>query len=86
MARCLLLVILCCAFVSAYKPFQERIPNGERVPNPCSRDKSWGGVGHTNPLGGGPRNAFGRKFADEGAKISTCIFRVSTVVIYTSRR
>ena len=53
------LVLLISALTTAYKLFQTRIPNGERVPNPCD-NKTWQGVGHINKAGGGDRNPFGQ--------------------------
>ena len=59
---CILLLHACAAF----KTFQERIPNGDRVPNPCKPKYIWQGVGHQNPLGGGKRNQFGKDFGANG--------------------
>ena len=49
--------------VSAFKGFQDRIPNGDRVPHPCKPNFLWYGVGHKNIDGGGSRNPFGTDFA-----------------------
>ncbi|XP_046360947.2 uncharacterized protein LOC124138380 isoform X1 [Haliotis rufescens] len=51
---------------TAFKMFQERLPNGDRVPNPCSQGDVWGGVGHLVPGGQGSRNPFGEDFHKEG--------------------
>ncbi|KAK3605265.1 hypothetical protein CHS0354_037666 [Potamilus streckersoni] len=48
--------------IRGYQMFQERIPNGEIVPNPCKANYIWHGVGHKNALGGGERNPFGLAF------------------------
>lgn len=48
--------------------FRTKIPNGEIVPHPCKANYMWGGVGHLDPAGGGPRNAFGKDFQNAGAK------------------
>ena len=67
---------VCLSLIAAYPGFQNAIPNGNRVPNPCSDPESgdiWQGVGHVNPAGGGrgePRNPFGKDFEDNG-KVST---------------
>ena len=47
--------------------YQERIPNGAIVPNPCKEDTLWSGVGHQNHRGGGLRNPFGEDFENNGA-------------------
>lgn len=54
-----LTVILLISIAAGYKFFQELIPNGDQVVNPCDRS-TWSGVGHLNPAGGGDRNAFGK--------------------------
>ncbi|XP_046561236.1 uncharacterized protein LOC124270242 [Haliotis rubra] len=51
------------ATTSAYRFYQDEIPNGDHVPHPCKANYLWWGVGHDNSLGGGPRNPFGRDFA-----------------------
>ena len=39
--------------------YRDRIPNGHRVPNPCSVNADWMGVGHWQPAGSGALNPFG---------------------------
>ena len=51
------------ALVSSYQHFQEKIPNGDRVPHPYIINNIWEGVGHKNADGGGVRNPFGKDFA-----------------------
>ncbi|XP_033739863.1 temptin-like [Pecten maximus] len=51
----------------AYPKYQQSIPNGQSVPNPCPGGTgNWKGVGHYNPYGGGDRNLFGLDFASSG--------------------
>ncbi|XP_069129717.1 temptin-like [Argopecten irradians] len=51
----------------AYPNYQQNIPNGRQVPNPCAGVTGlWLGVGHLNPHGAGPRNLFGQDFASSG--------------------
>lgn len=45
--------------IEGYKFFQQRIPNGDKVVNPCD-GTIWQGVGHENYGGGGVRNPFGK--------------------------
>ena len=45
--------------VSGFKFYQSRIPNGNRVADPCD-NSVWEGVGHENRAGGGVRNVFGK--------------------------
>ncbi|XP_056001096.1 tyramine beta-hydroxylase-like isoform X2 [Ostrea edulis] len=52
--------------VNGYPDFKSEIPNGDKVPDPCNKDKLWSGVGHLKPGGGGPRNPFGIMFASNG--------------------
>ncbi|XP_067660273.1 tyramine beta-hydroxylase-like [Haliotis asinina] len=58
-----LTLLLLVASTSAYRFYQDEIPNGDHVPHPCKANYLWWGVGHDNPLGGGPKNPFGRDFA-----------------------
>ncbi|KAL3870847.1 hypothetical protein ACJMK2_038884 [Sinanodonta woodiana] len=51
---------------AAYKTFQDAIPNGKNVRNPCDGDIVWNGVGHKNQGGGGNRNPFGTDFEANG--------------------
>jgi len=46
----------------AYPDFQQTIPNGNKVPNPCSPAETWPGVGHKITMGSGDRNPFGLAF------------------------
>lgn len=48
----------------AYPSFQQKIPNGEIVPNPCNRSTIWNGVGHKNKHGAGALNPFGFDFRE----------------------
>ena len=64
MARLTLTVVaILCTIASTYgyKGFQNLIPNGNMVPNPCGGG-IWGGVGHQAPAGAGPKNPFGLAF------------------------
>ncbi|KAH9503421.1 hypothetical protein Btru_072970 [Bulinus truncatus] len=49
------IVVVCTAFPS----FRGRIPNGDKVPNPCPSGGIWEAVGHFNSSGGGDTNPFG---------------------------
>ncbi|XP_041370326.1 peptidyl-glycine alpha-amidating monooxygenase-like [Gigantopelta aegis] len=51
-----------------FKRYQTLIPNGDRVPHPCTKDSVWGGVGHIIPEGEGRRNAFGEHFQLNGKR------------------
>ena len=48
--------------VNGYMEYQQRIPNGANISNPCLPGTHWPGVGHENLEGGGQRNAFGSAF------------------------
>ena len=50
----------------AFRDYQEHIPNGDRVPDPCHPNKLWQGVGHEQLSGGGARNPFGKDFKEAG--------------------
>ena len=54
----LFLVALFIGVASSFPSFQNMIPNGGSVPNPCNMG-TWAGVGHTAVRGAGPRNLFG---------------------------
>ena len=54
------------SMVTAYPRFQDDIPNGRSVPNPCDSSGTWGGVGHILVGGGGARNQFGLDFLKAG--------------------
>ncbi|KAJ8322183.1 hypothetical protein KUTeg_000654, partial [Tegillarca granosa] len=45
--------------------YLSQIPNGNSVMDPCT-GRPWSGLGHIDPAGGGPRNAFGIAFATNG--------------------
>ncbi|KAK7462113.1 hypothetical protein BaRGS_00038485, partial [Batillaria attramentaria] len=49
-----------------YLNYQQRIPNGNRVPHPCKPNELWEGVGHFQVTGGGTRNPFGQDFEEAG--------------------
>jgi dopamine beta-monooxygenase len=49
--------------VTGYPRYQDQIPNGKTVPNPCKPGEFWAGVGHEAVGGAGPRNPFGLDFA-----------------------
>ena len=56
----LICAVMLFSIAYGYPWFQTRIPNGNRVPNPCAKgSKIWAGVGHRNEPGGGARNEFG---------------------------
>ena len=50
----------------SYEAYKAKIPNGNKVPDPCHNGQMWGGVGHVAPEGGGERNAFGAAFHTAG--------------------
>ena len=50
----------------AFRDYQEHIPNGDRVRDPCHPNKLWQGVGHKQVSGGGARNPFGKDFKEAG--------------------
>lgn len=54
------LITLC----NSLQTFQQKIPNGDSVPNTCATNEGdkWGGVGHIAITGGGVRNVFGLAF------------------------
>ena len=54
-----LVVLTMAVSVSGFKFYQSRIPNGNRVADPCD-NSVWEGVGHENRAGGGVRNVFGK--------------------------
>eukprot|EP00105_Crassostrea_gigas_P028554 XP_011450241.1 PREDICTED: dopamine beta-hydroxylase-like [Crassostrea gigas] len=60
-------LLIACVIHSAisFPQFQDLIPNGKKVPHPCS-DGAWSAVGHANPAGGHQRNPFGNDFAATG--------------------
>jgi hypothetical protein len=72
----LLLMTLQLAAVNGYPRYNDLIPNGNTVPNPCvnvsgsasetAGNQLWIGVGHLASRGGGGRNQFGVDFANSG--------------------
>ncbi|XP_048245120.1 tyramine beta-hydroxylase-like isoform X1 [Haliotis rufescens] len=58
-----LTLLMLMATATAFRFYQDEIPNGDHVPHPCKPNYLWWGVGHANPLGGGPKNPFGQDFA-----------------------
>ncbi|XP_050389759.1 tyramine beta-hydroxylase isoform X2 [Patella vulgata] len=52
--------------VLGYGNYRLRIPNGDKVPDPCNPSKIWRGVGHLGADGGGARNPFGVDFEKHG--------------------
>ena len=61
----------------AFRDYQDHIPNGDRVPDPCHPNKLWQGVGHKQVSGGGDRNSFGKDFNKAGkVKVPSKTFRM----------
>ena len=58
--------ILLLSTAVAFRDYQEHIPNGDRVPDPCHPNKLWQGVGHEQVSEGGDRNPFGNDFKEAG--------------------
>lgn len=54
--------------VNCYSSYQSRIPNGDRVPDPCKPGAIWAGVGHQSAMGADTRNKFGMDFLAAGKK------------------
>ncbi|XP_059153380.1 temptin-like [Physella acuta] len=61
----LVLSLACLGLASAFIRYQNAIPNGDFVPNPCLIGL-WPGVGHYTSHGTGARNEFGIDFAAAG--------------------
>ena len=62
----------------AFRDYQEHIPNGDRVPDPCHPNKLWQGVGHEQVSGGGARNPFGKDFKEAGkVKVKDFMIKIS---------
>ena len=59
------------SLATGFVEFVSKIPNGERISNPCKPDELWKAVGHQNPNGEGARNPFGRDFERFGKVIET---------------
>ena len=56
----------CLVQANAFSSFQDKIPNGNKIPHPCKQNTIWHGVGHLNQFGGGKRNPFGLAFKNAG--------------------
>ncbi|XP_076456031.1 dopamine beta-hydroxylase-like [Babylonia areolata] len=74
----LVVVVGLVARVDCYPTYKERLPNGDQVPHPCKPNYLWHGVGHTNPLGGGPKNSFGADFLRFGATWNEALCRADS--------
>ena len=61
-----LIGLLVIASALGWPTFNDLIPNGDKVPNPCNPSLIWNGVGHLGPYGSGPRNQFGHDFIKAG--------------------
>lgn len=59
--------------VCGFKFFQERIPNGKLVPDPCMNGNLWPGVSHKGRDGGGPLNPFGEDFKNNDFLWDQCM-------------
>ncbi|KAH9491013.1 hypothetical protein Btru_051766 [Bulinus truncatus] len=66
-SRCtpVVILVLSAYYVTGFRSFRSKIPNGHRVPHPCKPDQLWEGVGHFLDVGTGARNPFGLDFAKE---------------------
>lgn len=66
--------------VYSHMEYQEKIPNGKMVPNPCGGSTGvWAGVGHQNVMGGGARNPFGNDFQ---ANNHVILYFISKTIIH----
>ncbi|XP_076456030.1 tyramine beta-hydroxylase-like [Babylonia areolata] len=63
---------------AGYPSYASRLPNGGQVPHPCKPNYMWRGVGHTNALGGGERNSFGKDFLANGATWNEALCRADS--------
>merc|ERR1711874_410874 len=63
--KLLVALSVCVGVASAYITYQDLIPNGASVPDPCTNG-IWNGVGHIISFGTGARNQFGKDFANAG--------------------
>ncbi|BFZ05653.1 hypothetical protein BsWGS_08693 [Bradybaena similaris] len=52
--------------VTSYRHFQDLIPNGASVIDPCTGQAAWSGVGHKTREGRTDRNPFGHDFSAHG--------------------
>ncbi|XP_067657826.1 temptin-like [Haliotis asinina] len=60
-------IVLCIVFVVVAKPpYQNQIPNGDKVPHPCNPELIWNAVGHNDANIGGSQNLnpFGKDFQE----------------------
>ncbi|KAL5021079.1 hypothetical protein ScPMuIL_000234 [Solemya velum] len=56
---------LCVICVSGFSRYRKRIPNGNRVPDPCGGEGDiWSHVGHIENSRKGDINQFGKDFSD----------------------
>ncbi|PVD28567.1 hypothetical protein C0Q70_11156 [Pomacea canaliculata] len=60
-----ILAVALLPLAESYSSFQDSIPNGRNVRNPCNQ-MPWPGVGHRAIQGGGRKNRFGVDFAAAG--------------------
>ncbi|XP_025099452.1 temptin-like isoform X3 [Pomacea canaliculata] len=67
-----ILVVCLLPLVLPFPSFQNGIPNGKNVVNPCDKS-AWPGVGHRASQGGGPLNPFGADFAAAGNAWTTAL-------------
>ena len=63
-----LILFVCFVQANAFSSYQDKIPNGNKIPHPCKQNTVWHGVGHLNQFGGGKRNPFGLDFKTAGFK------------------
>ena len=63
-----LILALLLGTAKGYNIYHTEIPNGDKVPNPCTDNfaSKWKGVGHKNVGGGGDLNIFGKDFFQAG--------------------
>ncbi|XP_013391507.1 MOXD1 homolog 1 isoform X2 [Lingula anatina] len=71
----LIILLVLIPWISGYGMYQDRIPNGKKIPHPCDSSQLWPGVGHQNTQGGGARNPFGLDFAANGHKWDATLCR-----------
>lgn len=72
--QCLLAVLVTVHVALGYQTFQDNVPNGANVPNPCG-DGNWDGVGHLLQGGTGTLNPFGEDFRSNNFEwsVSLCL-------------
>ena len=66
------------ALVKCYPTFQNRIPNGAQIPNPCSPGEAWAAVGHKVPGAGRGFNSFGEAFEANGKQWDIAICKADS--------